>query len=150
MQTTSSTIWSHAFRSGRKLECLFRQLIKTRVKKPKRFWFYWVSLAGHGGSEAGASRCSVKPALRGTLLSRKPVTQSLRSSHRVQLLAWNGQASRLPARTRPANSWPMFQHLKAPTRVTSLCYKARRYEPLVLDNDLTFEVYLEAHNFVKT
>ncbi|CAL8121919.1 unnamed protein product [Prunus armeniaca] len=43
---------------------------------------------------AGGSRCSVKPAFRGSLHSRNQVTQSLRSSHRVQLLAWNGWTSR--------------------------------------------------------
>ncbi|CAL2262627.1 unnamed protein product [Prunus armeniaca] len=62
-------------------------------------------LAGHGGSKwhqpvilplprEGGRRCSVKPALRSALLSRNPVTQSLRSSHKVQLLAWNGRARR--------------------------------------------------------
>ncbi|ONH89499.1 hypothetical protein PRUPE_I004100 [Prunus persica] len=76
-----------------------------RLKKAKRFRFNWDSLAGHGGSEwhrpvilplprARGSRCSVKPALRSALHSRNPVTQSLRSSHRVQLLAWNGRARR--------------------------------------------------------
>ncbi|CAB4274244.1 unnamed protein product [Prunus armeniaca] len=63
------------------------------------------NLAGHGGSKwhqpvilplprEGGRRCSVKPALRSALLSRNPVTQSLRSSHKVQLLAWNGRARR--------------------------------------------------------
>ncbi|BFG36764.1 hypothetical protein CerSpe_230380 [Prunus speciosa] len=40
----------------------------------------------------GGSRCSVKPALRSSLRSRNQVTQSLRSSHRIQLQAWNGRA----------------------------------------------------------
>ncbi|KAK9942483.1 hypothetical protein M0R45_008147 [Rubus argutus] len=95
------------------------------------------SLGGHGGSgwhqpvilplqREGGNRCSVKPASRIALLSRNHETQSLRSSHTAQLLAWNGRVRIKPIRIQPTNAQQMFQHPDAPTWVISSRNQARR------------------------
>ncbi|KAF8093665.1 hypothetical protein N665_0381s0025, partial [Sinapis alba] len=46
--------------------------------------------------KAGGGRCSVKPASRSLLRSKRVQTTSLRSSPNTQLPTWNGQARRWP------------------------------------------------------
>ncbi|KAK8307161.1 hypothetical protein V6Z12_D03G175500 [Gossypium hirsutum] len=71
-------------------------------------------------------RCSVKPASRSTLYFRNHEAQSLHSSPLARLLTWNGQARVKPPEIRLSGAKPAFHHLKAPTRVTSSRYRARR------------------------